>query len=53
MAGTGRVRYEGVGEEVSGGIGQIGGDRRGGGNVPRNDDGPVIREGVKSSNLTY
>ena len=48
---TGRFRFGGFKEEVSGGIGRRGGYKRGGGNVSGNDDGPGIRAGVKSSNL--
>ena len=47
--------YIGGGEEEgsgSGGIGQRVDDRRGGGNAPRKYDGPGMRAGVQSSNLT-
>ena len=52
--GTGQSIFGGDEEEGrgSGGIVQRGDDRREGGNAPGNDDGPVIRAGVQSSNLT-
>ena len=49
---TGRFRFGGGEEEGSGGIGWIGGDRQGGGNAPRNNDGSGMRARVQSSNLT-
>ena len=54
VAGTGRSIFGGGGKEVSGsgGIVRRGDDRRGEGNAPRNDDGPRMRAGVQSSNLT-
>ena len=53
MVGTVRSRFGGGKEEGSdsGGIGQIGDYKRGGGNEPRNDNGPGMRAGVQSSNL--
>ena len=51
--GTRRFRFGGRKEDVSVGIGQIGGDEQGGGNAPGNDDGTGMRTGVQSSNLTY
>ena len=53
VIGTGRFRFGGGKEEGSGGIGWIGGNKRGGGNASGNDDGPEMRAGVQSSNLTY
>ena len=53
VVGTGRFRFGGGKEEGSGGIGRRGGDKQGGGNAPGNENGPVMRAGVKSSNLTY
>ena len=50
---TVRVRSGGGKEEGSGGIGRRGGDRRGGVNAPRNNNGAGIRAGVKITNLTY
>ena len=54
MLGTGGSRFGGVKEEGSGsgGIGQIGGDVRGGGDVSRNDDMPGMRAEVQISSLT-
>ena len=54
MVVTGRSRSGGGEEEGSnsGGVGRRGDTRQGGGNYPRNDNGPGIREGVQSSNLT-
>ena len=34
-------------------IGRRGGDKRGGGNPPRKDDGTGMRAGVQSRNFTY
>ena len=48
----GRFIFGGGEEEDSGRIGRRGGDMEGGGNAPRNNDGPGMRAGVKSSNLT-
>ena len=54
VVGTGQSISGGVEEEVSGSglIGQRRGNRLGGRNSPRNYDGPGMRVGVKSSNLT-
>ena len=54
LVGTGRSRFGGDEEEGSGSgkIGQRGYNMQGGGNSPRNDDGPGMRAGVKISNLT-
>ena len=51
---TGRSRFVGGKEEGSGsgGIGQRVEARQGGGNVPRKDDGPGMRAGVQSRDLT-
>ena len=53
VVGTGRFRFGGGEEEGSGIIGRRGGDKQGGGNSPRNDDGTGMRAGVKSIKLTY
>ena len=53
VVGTGRFIFGGGKEEGSGGIGQRGGDKRVVGNAPVKDDGPVMRSGVQSRNLTY
>ena len=53
VVGTGRFRFVGEEKEGNGGIGRRGGYRKGGGNALRNDDGPGMRSGVQSSNLTY
>ena len=47
---TGWFRFGEGEEEGSGGIGigRRGGDRQGGGNAPRNDDGPGMSTGVKN-----
>ena len=50
---TGGFRFGGGEEEGSGVIGWRGGDNRRGGSAPGNDDGPGMRVGVQSSNLTY
>ena len=43
LVGKGRFRFD---------IQRVG-DNQGGGNAPGNDDRPVIRAGVQSSNLRY
>ena len=43
----------GVEEEGISGIVRRGGNKQGGGNAPGNDDGPGMRAGLQSSNLTY
>ena len=53
VVGTGRFIFGGVKEEGSGGIGRRGSDKRGGGNALGNNNRTGMREGVKSSNLTY
>ena len=53
VVGTGQFIFGGGEEEGSGIIGWRGGDKRGGGNAPVNDDGTGMRAGVKISNLTY
>ena len=53
MVGTGRSIFEGGKERGDRcGIGKRVGDRRGGGNAPRNDDGAGMRDGVRSRKLT-
>ena len=50
----GRFIFLGGGlEEGSSRIGQRGGDKRGGGNAPGNDDGKGMRAGLQSRNLAY
>ena len=53
VVGTERFKFGGGEEEGSGRIGRRGGDNQGGGNAPGNDEGPGIRAGVQSRNLTY
>ena len=53
VVGTGRFRFGGVEEEGISGIVRRGGNKQGGGNAPGNDDGPGMRAGLQSSNLTY
>ena len=53
VMGTGRFRFGSVKQEVSGGIGMIGDDKRGRGNAPGNNGGPEMKEGVKNMNLTH
>ena len=53
LVGTGRFIFGGGKEEGSGGLVRRGGDKRSGGNAPENDNGPGMRVGVQSSNLTY
>ena len=50
---TGQFRFGEGKEKYSGGIGQRGGNKRGGGNAPGNNYRHIMRTGVHSSNLTY
>ena len=51
--GTGQFGFLGGEEEGSSGIGQRGGDKKGGGNAHGNNGMPGTMAGLQSSNLTY